>query len=137
MTMPTLINNYQKKVTVNRLKQTYSILYQAIRLSEADNGEISEWTMGDETYASSEAFANKYLIPYLQVKKICNNSKNACNVSNNYYLNGSAASSSNNTYIFALKNGSVIYVWARNTITEVGVWINPAKKILVGKIYFI
>ena len=30
MTIPTLINNYQKKVTVTRLQQTYSMLNQAL-----------------------------------------------------------------------------------------------------------
>ena len=43
ITMPTLISNYQKHVTINRLKQTYTILYGAIKRSEADNGDLNLW----------------------------------------------------------------------------------------------
>ena len=33
MTLPSLIANYQKKVTVNRLKQAYSMINQALLLA--------------------------------------------------------------------------------------------------------
>ena len=38
MTLPTLIFNYQKKVVANRLKQTYSLIYQSIEKSKAEYG---------------------------------------------------------------------------------------------------
>lgn len=43
MTMPGVIKNYQKKVTVECLKQTYSMLQQAVMLSEVklvDEGAV-------------------------------------------------------------------------------------------------
>ena len=46
MTIPTMINNYQKKVTVTKLKLAYSQLYNAIKLSEVDNGNFNGWDMG-------------------------------------------------------------------------------------------
>ena len=63
ITIPTLITNYQKKVTVNRLKQTYSIIEQAVKRSEAENGDISSW---DFNMPSDERF-EKYLAPYLHI----------------------------------------------------------------------
>ncbi len=66
LTMPTLIANYQKHVALNKLKQTYSILYQAIELSENDNGYISEWVMPVNNQESLTKFCNTYLLPYLK-----------------------------------------------------------------------
>ena len=43
LTIPTLINNYQKKVTVTRLKTAYSLLTQAITAAEAQHGDVSNW----------------------------------------------------------------------------------------------
>ncbi len=39
LTLPSVIQNYQKKVTVERLKKTYSTLAQAIQMSVKDNDE--------------------------------------------------------------------------------------------------
>uniref|UniRef100_UPI00402818C9 prepilin-type N-terminal cleavage/methylation domain-containing protein n=1 Tax=Candidatus Scatousia sp. TaxID=3085663 RepID=UPI00402818C9 len=43
MTMPTLIGKYKKKELANRAKVAYSILSQAIKLSEVENGEVKYW----------------------------------------------------------------------------------------------
>lgn len=47
MTIPTLISKTQKKEAVTRLKGAYSQIAQAIRMSEADNGDISNWDFSD------------------------------------------------------------------------------------------
>lgn len=61
LTMPSLIENHQKKETVARLKSAYSILEQAILLSENDNGLVSEWD-----FAIDEAeFFDKYILSYM------------------------------------------------------------------------
>ena len=62
LTMPALIGNYQKKEITTRLKKTYSIVQQAIRMSELDNGEIQYWG----TISSGEDFFNKYFKNYFQ-----------------------------------------------------------------------
>ena len=67
MTLPTLIHNYQKKVTVNRLKKAYTVMSQAIKLSETQNGEYETW----EPYEDSTEFVNKYYKPYIKSVKIC------------------------------------------------------------------
>ena len=74
MTLPSLIQNHQKKVLTTQLKRTYSVLAQAIERSKADYGDSSGWGM--EQYYNSESstanakeivkiFASKYLVPYL------------------------------------------------------------------------
>ncbi len=62
MTMPALIGNYQKKEVVTRLKKAYSIVQQAIRLSELDNEEVQYW----ETNLSGDEFFNRYFEKYFQ-----------------------------------------------------------------------
>lgn len=66
MTIPTLITNYQKKVTVNRLKKTYALITNAVRLSEYENGEVAGWVIPQDK--EIEIF-DKYLAPHLKVSK--------------------------------------------------------------------
>ena len=74
MTLPALIGNYKKKVTVTRLQRTYTVLAQAFERSRADNGDPSEWGLG--AYSNTEAtaenlkeilesFSRVYMVPYL------------------------------------------------------------------------
>lgn len=67
MTIPTLIQNYQKKVTVNRLKKTYSIISNAMDMAKAEYGDMSSWEVSKEggNAQISEAYINKYFLPYL------------------------------------------------------------------------
>lgn len=65
MTLPALINNYKKAQTVSQLKASYSILSQAIKLSEVTNGEVKYWNFN----LSSEQFFEKYLKGYLKMQK--------------------------------------------------------------------
>lgn len=68
MTIPTLVNSYQKKVTVTRLQKAYSAMDQAIRLSQVDNGNVKDWDFGSGyTKADVEKFVNVYIRPYLKI----------------------------------------------------------------------
>ena len=80
MTMPTLIMQHQKKVFVTRVKQTYSIVSNALLSSVADNGAPSTWNFGSKVDAGSssgalnspdhiEKMAKTYIKPYLKVIK--------------------------------------------------------------------
>nr|QGT49692.1 hypothetical protein Melaina855_0790 [uncultured Candidatus Melainabacteria bacterium] len=62
MTIPTLMTAYQKKQTVTRLKREYSIVQQAIRLSEDENGEVESWN----TNLNGEQFFKTYLANYIK-----------------------------------------------------------------------
>ena len=64
MTLPSLVGNYKKKVTVTRLKKFYSTMQQAIQLAEKDYGDIEYWMPPQEAASNSTEFEkwfNKYL----------------------------------------------------------------------------
>ena len=48
LTIPNILTNYREKVVITRLKKVYSILNQAIALSEEKNGSCTTWDYGDE-----------------------------------------------------------------------------------------
>ena len=43
LTIPTLVQKHQEKVTVTKVKKFVSVMSQAIKLAEIDNGEIASW----------------------------------------------------------------------------------------------
>lgn len=69
MTLPAIIANADKNITVNKLKKNYSIINQGLKLSEVENGEYKYWPDGLEIGA--EAYFKKYYEPYLKGIKKC------------------------------------------------------------------
>lgn len=70
MTVPVMINHINKQDYVSALQKSYSTLANAIRLSQAENGEIASWDFEKET-ESPGYVAEKYILPYLNVVKVC------------------------------------------------------------------
>lgn len=72
ITIPILYNNYLKNQTVTRLQKAYSVIYEAIRLSENDNGPTNTWSYPtiDSDYASELLWFNTYLKPYMKYTRI-------------------------------------------------------------------
>ena len=128
MTMPTVIKNYQKKVTVERLKSTYSLLYQAVRMSENDNGTLDTWEIPaeSEAYDVGKGFAEKYFTPYLKKTKECR--QKDCFSEYLYYLDGKTLKNTFDRYSLQLANGVVIYFYPRNNkLCDIGIDINGKK----------
>ncbi len=72
MTIPTLIQNYNKKVAAVRAKKAYNELSQAIELSKIDNGEMSTWDYPqDYAIQSTKDFVDKYIKPYYKDLRPC------------------------------------------------------------------
>lgn len=71
MTLPTLIENHQKKEVVSRLQKFYTNINQAIRLSEVDNGSCEFWIYPEATSGAEGAknFYDTYIKKYLKVLK--------------------------------------------------------------------
>ena len=74
MTMPTLIEKHQKKVTATRLKEAYSILSQVTLLAQKDYDEPKYWDSSKGESASNMRVAtiswvSTYIIPYLSGAK--------------------------------------------------------------------
>ena len=73
LTLPTLIEKHQKKVTAKKLAVTYSIVANAFEKAKSDYGDMSSWEVkkdgsNDEI---SEAYIDKYFLPYFDnYKKI-------------------------------------------------------------------
>lgn len=99
ITIPTLITNYQKKITATKLKKTYAELTNAVKLSEADNGEVSGWNI---TNKSEENF-DEYILPYIKASKKNYSSLNyTCANGNNCHVLGIAHSK---TAVYTLLSG--------------------------------
>lgn len=103
LTLPSVIQNYQKKVTVERLKKSYSTLAQAVQMSVKDNDEVETWDFS----LSAQEFMDKYIAPY--IKDISTRAKN----------NGDDNNSKE--YIFA--DGTTIYAWTFNTTLQQCIFI--------------
>lgn len=137
ITLPTLIKNYQKHVTVNQLKKTYSMMYQAVRISESENGLIETWNIpltewGSDVYPNGKIFFDQYLKPYLKVVKECKYKSNECwadqyvtpdGITRNFYF----SATSNHTYSIVLNNGQIIGIFPRGSFAEIYVDLNGKK----------
>lgn len=94
LTIPTLVQNYKKKVIETRLLKVYSLMNQAIELSTIDNGPVETWenlgTFANSTATYDDIYAwwQFYFAPYLKVQKIEHSliQENALMV---YFLDGS------------------------------------------------
>ena len=71
ITIPSIIQHYQKQQTVSQLKKVYTVLNQAFKMAEVDNGSFETWDA--YTDANRVEYINKYFKPYLKVIKVCNN----------------------------------------------------------------
>ena len=134
LTIPTLINNYQKKVTLTRLKQSYSILQNAILSSQVENGDPQTWGLKsynkdyDEdnlealTKDTVTEVCEKFIIPYLKTsgKPGYKNLKDE-GWTDYYLLSGKISTIPNagkSYYIIPLINGSTIMAAVNGSATK-------------------
>lgn len=78
MTLPALVGHYKKIETASRLKKFYSMMYQAISMSETVNGNVKDWIKPDTQHDEggnvdyeaqgkvSREFFMQYLAPYFK-----------------------------------------------------------------------
>ena len=69
MTLPTMIMNHRKQVTVNKVKKFYTVMSQATNSAIAEYGSMEDW-QGFTTTRNGEEMQNwfdTYLKPYLKV----------------------------------------------------------------------
>lgn len=78
MTLPALVSKYQKQVTVNRLKRSYTTLSQMFNMARKDYGDPNEWSFSFGDYDNGKNFAvilpmvaKTYFLPYLDVIDDC------------------------------------------------------------------
>ena len=71
LTLPALINNYEKSVVETRMQKFYTNINAALKLSIVENGDMVDWTFPQDYYDAdgSEKFFNTYLKNNLQYLK--------------------------------------------------------------------
>lgn len=120
MTIPTLVQKYQKQVTITKLQKLYTILSQATKLSEIDNGSVEYWDTTTEAEKVSENF-DKYWRPYLRISKICETMPGCGYKESGWdYMNKQAGVSSvepSSRTAFYLNDGSFVTIFGRLYIT--------------------
>lgn len=67
LTMPTLISNHKRQVTVTKVKKFYSILSQDVNMSKVEYGDVSNWNWD----LNLTAFVETYLLNNLNIIKNC------------------------------------------------------------------
>ena len=123
LTLPSVINKYEKKVTVERLKQTYSMFNQAIIASEAVNGDLKDWIYSDSETVEEDVFFNTYLRPYMKGVEKYSKPMNLWK-----RLDGTIDTDGSSMYSrpkYKLPNGVIFSVYSR-TFTDVNLYKTSA-----------
>lgn len=141
LTLPVLVANYKKQVTVTQLKKAYTEISQAIKLSELQNGDVSSW----EFTLSGTDFYYRYLQNYFIKNKEVQNRK----LKNEYIvnnLNGTKCTSEvwctqQDSFYIYLNNGSIMGIMThgkQGKYKSVTIDINGFKKPnQLGKDFFV
>ena len=111
LTISPLIKNYQKQQTATRLEKAFSVINQAVQMSEVENGPMESWKVPSEvgkgTYDSW--WWNTYFVPYanLSVIKICDDAHSAeCWSTKTVWLDGQSMSACGGSK-YVLKDGMI------------------------------
>ena len=130
MTMSVLINNYNKKVTAEKLKKSYSELSQTLKMAETEYGSVSTWDLSavDNTAGNkSEYFYNNFIKPYLKVVKYCKDADDySCWAEKTINLKGTENSlkQSSKTRSFITASGYSVIFWVSSTGSSVTLCID-------------
>ena len=115
LTIPVFVNKYQKQITATRLEHAYSVLYQAIKMSEAENGSEENWEVGDASsdgsVTTTKNFVEKYINPYLKTIHYDTFASSSAAYEYGYYdKNGQYVGTKSNThYSIVLANGTYLH----------------------------
>ena len=136
MTMPVLIGNYRKNVVENQLKTVYSLISNAVRMAEIDNGEGFMFAVGEEfdndknnnSFEQSEAVFNAYFRRYFKIIKDYPKN-NDIFVSRGFTKNSTATDETNYAKCVQLANGIALCFFPKGgNRGQFIVYLNPDKK---------
>ncbi len=117
--MPNFIANYQKKQFLTRAKQTYVILNNAIERAKVDYGtDINNWEYLTEgtNLEKSMFFAERYLIPYLNVTYYCKD-----DMQNEYCKHQVEPATLNLTFLKVSESSGTVFVLSNSALVTVQV----------------
>ena len=142
ITIPTLINDYQKKQTVTQLKKAYAEFTQTMQLAQVDHGTMETWYIPASKFDNNDLeqaryFGENYIFPYMKIIKKCIPvSDGDCWASDVTNLSGLTANTqyfrntSDKCISFVTASGYSVYYWLHGVGTG-GWWavdLNGAKK---------
>jgi prepilin-type N-terminal cleavage/methylation domain-containing protein len=118
ITIPSLLNKYYEKQTLNRLKHFQSEFAQAMRMAEEESGDMEGWFTDFNNEIKDAQEVATYLKPFFKLALDCGqtDTRNDC-VPNLYYKEKNGNGRENyvikNYYKVKLLNGSSVW-WAYN-----------------------
>lgn len=77
-TIPSLVKDFNDKVTVTTLKKAYSTVSRAYKLAEQDNGTPDNWNLVALSNPAGAVNILNTLTPYLNISKNCGSSVAGC-----------------------------------------------------------
>lgn len=120
LTVPTLVQHYKQLEVVTKLQRVYSLVNQAVLLSEIDNGnswdEVQSFSYQTATYNEVKDWYNKYLNKYLKSLKL-----EQYKTSDTGEL-GPDNSLPNEDLLVYLADGSILKI--RNNLRDISFYIN-------------
>lgn len=114
LTIPNLINKYQKHHIETNLKRSYSILSQALKLSIAENEDPDGWNFPKQNTEEEQLkFLETYIFPHLKIILNCKATNGHCWSEPEYLMNNNkTVVIANSKYIIRFKtidNISIAY----------------------------
>ena len=123
MTLPGLLGRYQERVTITKLKQTYSILSQAFSMAISEYGTIENWCNIDEGREVCADIIKERAGKYIKKVLDCNSAwKKACFAGGygNRFNNGVIGGYGQTAFVMA--NGVSVSIKASNGDGFTGSW---------------
>ena len=114
LTIPTVVNNYQKKAQYTAFMKMYNTLTNVFDLAQGEFGTPSNWSFDNSNRSQT---ARVYIYPYLKISKICEDAS-IVNCIPSYdvkFLEGTAAGTSSNIFqgnglTVIMQDGSILYI---------------------------
>lgn len=118
LTIPALIAKYQEQETITRLKSTYSILSQALKMAEIHNGKIQTWDIGVRDTLEGAQKLYDYIAPEISKLQVCG-TESGCFADNYLNLQGNPVTYQPSTWSrnvrFRLANGTSVLIYSDGT----------------------
>lgn len=111
ITIHTLLNDINDKQTVTAVKKAYTILSQAYKMAEMENGDPINWFTGAGIDVQNRTAVLGTIIPYLKVSKNCNTSGQDGCFETHRLLSGGAWGAGPYGYSLVLDDGMDLQGW--------------------------
>ncbi len=114
MVIPSIISGVKKHTVESRLKHSYALLNEVVRLAQADYGDPSAWD-----YKDGMTFVQNYMLPYMRTSKFISNNKGGVLGDKSYI-----ALSNGTVWTITKVSGTATEEYPANNFIRVGVDVN-------------